>query len=137
MTKQKTNKVLEGLAKPTWQHPMPTNNQEKWEERFDKKWKRIESSIKTHISGRKIWDTSDGEEVEDSWKYVDETLESFLRQEIRQAKIEERERITKIIEEMKTDRKERTVLILMAVLAAINDRVTKENFDAVSNQKKQ
>ena len=30
-----------------------------------------------------------------------------------------------------------TVLILMAVLAAINDRVTKENFDAVSNLKKQ
>ena len=71
---------------------MPTNNQEKWEERFEEQFHYLRQIFHDGLSGKE----SEEEEIK--------SIKSFFRQEIRQAKIEERERITKIIEEMKTDR---------------------------------
>ncbi len=84
MTKQKTNKVLEGLAKPTWQHPMPTNNQEKW-------WKKFKQT-RLYKEGGSCFECCDYEGMVDD-------MESFIRQEIRQAKIETFEIVKMIIYE--------------------------------------
>lgn len=95
MTKQKTNKVLEGLAKPTWQHPMPTNNQEKW-------WKKRFFVQPDKIEDLAL-DSSELLQAEDDGDYLvtvrKDEADAFLRQEIRQAKIETFEIVKMIIYE--------------------------------------
>lgn len=44
------------------------------EKEFDKKWKRIESTLKSERGGRKIWDANNDDEDEASYLFVDETL---------------------------------------------------------------
>lgn len=54
-----------------------------WKKRFRKLWKRIEKSRKGHFSGRIIWSVDESDE--DSYKFVDETLEQFISEEVQDA----------------------------------------------------
>lgn len=74
---------------------------EAWEERFDKKWERIEKTRTGHISGRSIWNTDPDDE--DGYLFIDETLKKFIRQEIAQARqqavTEFRDKVLGVVEE--------------------------------------
>lgn len=50
---------------------------------FDDKWKRIESTMTGHISGRKIWSV-DTEDEDGGYVFVDESLKSHISETIRQ-----------------------------------------------------
>ena len=50
-------------------------------QKFMEKWRRIEETVKPHISGKLIWDTNIDDE--DSYRYVDDTLLMFLNRHIK------------------------------------------------------
>lgn len=70
---------------------------------FRVKWERICKTMTGHISGRKIWDTSDGDDSEDSYVYVDETLEKWLLSKLREARVETLEEVELWVEEHTRD----------------------------------
>lgn len=76
---------------------MKTQN---WEKEFEEKWLRIQKTMTSHLSGRKIWDVSGGED-EDSYVFVDETLKAFISDLLAQKEQEMLEREGDRAEEIK------------------------------------
>jgi len=56
---------------------------EERDKEFDDKWKRIESTMTGHISGRKIWSV-DTEDEDGGYVFVDESLKSHISETIHQ-----------------------------------------------------
>jgi hypothetical protein len=65
---------------------------EKWAKRFSKYFQRIEETMTGHISGRRIWSVGDDE---DSYAFVDDSLKSFIAEELKIARRELLDRVEK------------------------------------------
>lgn len=71
---------------------------EQWEKEFDNLWRRISSTLTSNMSGRKIWECGDSGEGERDYRYVDETVKSFIRSLLKQVRQESKTELTAQLE---------------------------------------